>query len=839
MQTDALQVQPPWLTSDHPRTGRYILGPLLGQGGMGEVREAWDVVLRRTVALKILKTMDPLGLVRFMHEAQLHARLVHPNICRIYDVECAEGAPRIAMQWVPGGETLAEVARLLSVDEILALFILVAEAMHAAHRHKLIHRDLKPSNILLERGSDGTWIPFICDFGLAMALDEPALTYSQGVKGTPAYMAPEQIRGERHKVGPATDIYALGGTLFYALFEQVPGNFTLDLEAMMGKRSRPLELPACPKQPLSRELEIILRKCLEPDPDLRFSSMATLAAEFRRLLNKEPIHTRPVGFLERHLPFLRKYRKASLGAALCAAATLVGLGTLQRHREKASEQRADWTRLFALEAAGLENDLRVERMLPIHDMRPSYARFERHLESIRRRMKILGADAEGPGLYALGRTRFLMGDCAGAQEDLENAWSRGCRGPEVSYILARTLVEAEYRSENQAAFETGAVRPPLAKATQRLETLFRQGRGPDGDPDDFAQALLAFHERDYTRAAAGAHASFITHPWQCDSASTESRSLYALGRQKYEAGDLAGAENAFREAVKAAEGYLTVGQSDEGVQHACLLAKRGLAYLQWLDGTLSLEALGPLQAQAQDALTLNADYPEFQEDWLAFALLKAALLTDLKEDPLPELTAALAFLESRSRQPLTPELRADRMLLHGRLAEHQADLGQDPWPELNAALRDAGHTPFLYRDFRGELLNVKARLEAARGVDPRPTLEAGPASFQGLQQAGSSWSLSETASEGWLIRASWEATHGQDPAISLRNAQAMADRALQGNSASAAAYALEGLVWAMEGKWVPVKRRILASMARERLQASIAHGPSARLQDGLRQALQD
>ena len=136
---------------------------------MGEVREAWDVVLRRSIALKILKVMDPVSLIRFMQEAQIHARLIHPNICRIYDVESGDGTPRIAMQLVRG-ETLADAADHLSIPENIRLFALVAQAVHAAHQAKLIHRDLKPSNILLERGPEGTLTPYVCDFGLSDAM---------------------------------------------------------------------------------------------------------------------------------------------------------------------------------------------------------------------------------------------------------------------------------------------------------------------------------------------------------------------------------------------------------------------------------------------------------------------------------------------------------------------------------------------------------------------------------------------------------------------------------------------------------------------------------------------
>ena len=200
--------QPLWLDASRPREGRYVLGPLLGKGGMGEVVEAWDVVLCRTVALKILRNMEPTALIRFMHEAQIQARVAHPNICRIYDVDSSEGTVKIAMQLIRG-PNLEHACRDLSPTALVTLVAQVAEAVHAAHAVKLIHRDLKPSNILLEKGPNDRWLPYICDFGLAMSLDEPALTATGGAIGTPAYMAPEQFHGERGRIGPATDVYAL------------------------------------------------------------------------------------------------------------------------------------------------------------------------------------------------------------------------------------------------------------------------------------------------------------------------------------------------------------------------------------------------------------------------------------------------------------------------------------------------------------------------------------------------------------------------------------------------------------------------------------------------------
>jgi serine/threonine-protein kinase len=673
MTTDALQTQPEWLDTTPARQGRYVLGPLLGQGGMGEVREAWDVVLRRTVALKILRAMDPVSLIRFMYEAQLQARVIHPNVCRVYDVDSGEGAPRIAMQLIKEGQTLADLADQLTVPEIIDLFARVADAVHSAHKHKLIHRDLKPSNILMERRPEGGWTPYVCDFGLAMALEEPALTYSQGLKGTPAYMAPEQIRGERHLIGPATDIYALGGTLFFALYGQMPAGACLDLEAMLGRRTGPLTLPKGPKGPLPPGLETLLRTCLEPDPDRRGPSMASLAEELRRVGRGEPILTRPRG---RFRPTLARFAtgwNATRLALLTAGGLALALGLLlgQRQLRRSNERRAEWTRSFALEAANLEQDFRVEKMLPIHDLRPAYARITRHMEDLRMRMAALGADAEGPGRYALGSARLLMRDFPGAREDLERAWACGDRGPEVAEALARALVSTGFQGGAPFLPAQAPRSQPKDDAAQRLEGLLRQGQGWAADSGGYARALLLFSQRDFARAAAAAQASFVDHPWRFEPAILEGLSFYALGEQQDRAGDTAGAERSYRQAMDVAERYLAMAHSEVGLHHVYLRAGRALAWLQRQRGLLAPEALDQLQHQCQEALRLDPDLADLQDDWLGISLLKAAYLANVGEDPHAELAQAQAFLEARARTPLTSALEADRALLQLSLASFQ------------------------------------------------------------------------------------------------------------------------------------------------------------------------
>ena len=823
--------QPDWLDIHQASVGRYILGPILGLGGAGEVREAWDVVLCRTVALKVLRKMEPVGLIRFMHEAQIQSRIVHPNICRIYDVDNSGGVPKIAMQLVRG-PTLAKVAPELTVREIVIILAQVAEAIHAAHRLKLVHRDLKPSNILLERDPDGAWTPFVCDFGLAMAMDEPSITLGPGLIGTPAFMAPEQIRGDRQQVGPVTDVYALGATLHYALFGDAPpaGDLKLRHQTLRSAAGGGPDLPA--------DLETIRRKALEQEPRLRYGSALALAEDLWLFSDGASIHARRVGALEQRWRQLRPYRMFALVLLLAGALILAGRLVEMDRLTRAHAAQAQATAFFMLEAADLEKDMRLEKMMPVHDLRPGLARLQVRMGGIRARMRTLEPKAQGPGHYALGRAHIMMEDYAGARVELEQAWNKGFHTADCAWLLARTLVATGYDANNTAIFRTGLPAPDDAALTLRAQALFLLGKGAEGSTPEYGDAMIAFTRRDYRRAAASAHAAFAARPWLYEAAVVESMSLGGLGRVQFDSGDLQGAEASYRAAMAAAQQFIAIGHSDPFSYHAYFLAAESLSAAQAFRGKLRLSAIDDLLARCELALHLDPRVPELQDDWLLFCLLKARQLNTLGRDPGPQLDAALAFLGTWCREPLPVAFRADRMLLHLRLAERSFLRGEDPQADLAEAMRDLGHTAsFRYRDFLGDVLNFKARVEQKRGYDPRPTLAFALDQMQPLLERGASWTLCETVAESWQIRAAWEAGHGLDARPSLQHCRAMVDLALHIQGRSSSGHALAGLTELVEAQLHPGDPRAHLVKAKNELKLAQALGPRGRLVGLLGQAL--
>src|SRR5262249_1367723 len=250
----------------------------LGRGGMGVVYRAWQFGLDRVAALEVLlyaSTASAIDVARFRGEASSAAQLDHPNIVPIYGVGDHEGSPYFIMRLIEG-QSLARqlVDGPISPRQAATLLAPIARAVDYAHHRGVLHRDLKPSNILLDREER----PHVADFGLAKRLDgDASLTSPGGIVGTPGYMAPEQVSGDRGPIGPATDVYGLGTILYQMLTGRPPFQAASALDTVFLVLEQDPLPPRLLNLRVDRELELVALKCLQKPIDLRYSTARALA----------------------------------------------------------------------------------------------------------------------------------------------------------------------------------------------------------------------------------------------------------------------------------------------------------------------------------------------------------------------------------------------------------------------------------------------------------------------------------------------------------------------------------------------------------------------------------
>ncbi len=267
--------------------GRYRLLKQLGEGGMGVVYLAHDIELDRKVALKLPHFAGAKAAAfaeRFRREARLAATLDHPNICRMYDIGEHERRLFLTMNYVEG-RSLHEIIRSKGAIEprtAVALLRRIAQAVHFAHKQGVIHRDLKPANIMIKKNRDFV----IMDFGLARRVDqeEAQLTATGAVLGTPAYMAPEQLRSEKGASGTQSDVYSLGIILYELLTGQRPFQGTVP-QIYAQILTTDSVSPASVRDGIEPELVAICQKATHKETAQRYQTAEEFAAALGQCLN--------------------------------------------------------------------------------------------------------------------------------------------------------------------------------------------------------------------------------------------------------------------------------------------------------------------------------------------------------------------------------------------------------------------------------------------------------------------------------------------------------------------------------------------------------------------------
>ena len=323
--------------------GRYELAERIGEGAFGFVYRARDPKLNREVALKLPRSnrfLTPEESERFLRESRHAAQLDHPGIVRVFDTGRHNGIPYIVSEFIAGQPLSHWLAdRELGFRQSAEVMIEIADAVAHAHQRGVIHRDLKPSNIMISLDGDRCQ-PRVMDFGLARHnQSDITVTIDGQTIGTPAYMSPEQARGDLAAVGPQSDVYSLGIILFQLICGEVPfrGNVQMLIQQVIH------DDPPSPtrfRNRIPRDIETICMKAINREPEGRYAGVKELGDDLSRWLDGKPIQARPIGSFGKLWRW--SCRRPAVATLLCALtiAILSGLAGVTWQWREAEAARA-------------------------------------------------------------------------------------------------------------------------------------------------------------------------------------------------------------------------------------------------------------------------------------------------------------------------------------------------------------------------------------------------------------------------------------------------------------------------------------------------------------------
>lgn len=357
--------------------GGYRIHEQIGVGGMGIVYRAEQAAPHRMVALKVLQTgaLHPDLRRRFEREVQLLAMLQHPGIAQVYDVgtwDVGGGAlPFFTMELVDGlpADDYAATHRL-DFRSRCSLMASICDAVQHAHDRGVVHRDLKPGNVLViaPTGSSGDPQPKVLDFGIARPsepdLDASLQTMTGQLMGTLGYMSPEQVAPSLGPVDARSDVYSLGAMLYQLLADRLPHDLTgcsLTQAATLIERTEPMRLSRIDRA-LRGDIETIVGKALSKEREHRYASAADLAADLRRMLNRQPIAARRQTTWYQARKFAARHKALVGGAAATVAALVMGLiGTIWFAADAADSARTLRHSLYEAQMRLAGNQVEVTR----------------------------------------------------------------------------------------------------------------------------------------------------------------------------------------------------------------------------------------------------------------------------------------------------------------------------------------------------------------------------------------------------------------------------------------------------------------------------------------------
>lgn len=843
---------------------RYQYQAFIGEGGMGRVFKAFDPRLKRSIALKFLRSDDPEMMQRFFLEAQTQARIENENICKVYEVGEVQGHPYIAMQFIEGG-SLKETRANLTLEQKVKILKEVALALHAAHRIGLIHRDIKPANIMLENNEEGL-TPYILDFGLAREVESRGQTVTGQIMGTPAYMSPEQALGQIHQLDRRTDVYSLGATLYELLVGHPPFQAATSIEIMLKVvKEEPLAVRKINAN-IPFDLETIVMKALEKEPARRYDSARALAEDLDRYLNGEPVQARPTSLIYRLTKKVKKNRLSVTiaGVAILAVITLsfMWLQTRRHAQQQAQEalERARLSQQFSQQVKQIDDILRFAYLLPLHNTENERNLIRTKLVNIEQQIKVLGRLSAGSGNYALGRGYFSLRDYQKAKLFLELAWNNGYQEPEVANALGVTYGELYRQALEElrrgTKKENSEIKQQEIAARYRDPALYYLHINKEQVLESalYSEGRIAFYEARYQDALSKTAEAFRLAPWLYEAQKLQGDIYLTMGIEKRDQGALKEAENDFNAAEQAYLIARETARSDPSIYESEAELWLQMMEINSTQGISPISTMEKVLESCQQALITNPTSIEAFVKRSQVFINWAAYQAEKGIDPRPDLSRAidiaqeaikinpqavslynilgsayesksyyeisrgLEWRESRRQaiailekalamEPNNIELYNNLGISYARFSAAESQNGNDPKPMMeksialfNKAIQLNSNVASLYKNLGSALINDVEYLDN-KGIDPREELKVVIDNFQKAIDINTNFvEAYNSLGIAYEVRANYEIAHGLDPQASIDMIIKANQQALKINPKLAFGYNRIGLAYQLKAQ---------------------------------------
>lgn len=661
----------------------------VAEGAIGRVYKARDPATGELVAVKILHRSEEAQIERLKREAAAQQRLDHPNICRVRGIETDEdGQWRLLMDYVPGS-TLAEELDRLPLDRRIAVLATVCDALAYAHAAGILHRDLKPANILLRESERGEWTPVVADFGLALGADDPALTTTGEILGSPAYMSPEQARGDSIAVGPASDVFSIGCMLYEALTGRPPfqgATISDSLDRLLNAEApHPRRLNPHAPEPLCR----IALQCLEQNPAHRYRNVADVAVDLRRWARQQTVGARRYNRFYRLRRVIRRNPIESAAVGLASIA-IIGLLAWGAGTARTAAVREASAATLGTALADVRGRMTIARLAPAHDIGIDRGALRKELEDLE------SSEAAGSGTADLLRAALAEGYLEIG--DLERAEAEAARAIEARRTPATRAAHARTLLARYAATAAALTDVPPDQRAERLadarktllepaQELIRPLAGTAEEPAE-ALARLAIIERRFEEAEDRIVDLEPDYPQDYTPELLRGLLEMARGEAALKSADRERAAETYRRAQSRFEAVTEIGRSDPRPRQLACRAARGVLRATMDRGGPIPESIEALSPGCVEVVAVDPGNPESHATQAAAwnTLAEAHDGVNAREAARRAIEKGIAAVDTAlARNPQHAEALEQKARLHRRMA----GLAPEPWPEAQAQF-DAG-----------------------------------------------------------------------------------------------------------------------------------------------------